>query len=195
MSNISLLWWHLPHLRQEVKSPHDLKPRHRPQTPPKAGDLVRICNLPYAEAALFVTGAVAVLTHPTPRRPLCHEPAQASAMEPSGSRWEANVLTFYGPDMYRPAGRILLSPHCFQILPSSHKVAKTLREYREREVALWGLVNHLQLKKPNEKAVMAARAFMATLENSCFRTPSPGAMEPDPRQSEGTLERETVFIT
>jgi len=168
MINISLLWWHLPHLKQPVKSPHDLKPRHGPQTLTKAGDLVRICNLSYAEAALFVTGAVAVLTHPTPWRPLCHEPAQASAMEPSGSSWEANVLTFYGPDMYRPAGRILLSPHCFQILTSSHKVAKTLREYHEREVALWGLENHLQLKKPNEKAIKAARAFMATLENSCF---------------------------
>jgi len=193
MSNISLLWWHLPHLRQPIKSPHDLKPRHGSQTLPKAGDLVRICNLPYAEAALFVTRAVAVLTHPTLRRPLsCHEPAQASAMEPSGSSWEANELTFYGPDMYTPAGRILLSPHCFQIFTSSHKDAKTLREYSEREVALWGLENHLQLKKPNEKAIMAARAFMATLENSCFRAPSLGVMEPDPRQSEGTLPHSTV---
>ena len=76
ISNTSLLWWHLPHLRQPVKLPHLLKPRHGPHTLPKARDLVRICNLPYAEAALFVNGPVAVLTHPTPRRPLCHEPAQ-----------------------------------------------------------------------------------------------------------------------
>ena len=48
----------------------------------------------------------------------------------------------------------------------------------------------MQLKEPNEKAIMATRVF-ATLENSCFRT-SPGAMEPDPRQGEGTLPHSTV---
>ena len=90
-------------------------------------DLVRICNLSYAEAALFVNGAMAVLALLMPRRPLWHEPAQASAMEPCGSSWKANILTFYGPDMERPAGRILLPPHCFQILTSSKQVAKTLR--------------------------------------------------------------------
>jgi len=97
-------------------------------------------------------------------------------MEPRGSSWEANLLTFYGPHMKRPAGRILFSPHCFQILTSSKQVAKTLRGYRGREAALVGLENHLQLKTPDEKAVKAARAIMATLENSSFRTPT----EPQP---------------
>jgi len=113
-------------------------------------------------------------------------------MEPRGSSWEANLLAFDSPDMDRPAGRILLSPHCFRILSSSQQVAKTLRGYRGREAALVGLENHVQLSTPNEKAVKATRAFMATLENYSFRSPSPMVMEPDPRRSEGTLPHPTV---
>ena len=66
-SNISLLWWHLPGLRQPVKQPHPLGPRRGAHTPPKAGDLVRIRNVPNAEAALFVNGAMVVLALPMPR--------------------------------------------------------------------------------------------------------------------------------
>jgi len=135
-----------------------------------------------------------VLALPMPRRLLCHEPAQASAMEPRGSSWEANILTFYGTDMERPAGCILLSvaPHCFQFLTSSKQVAKTLRVWRGREAALAGLANHLQLKSPDEKAVKAAQAFMATLATSSFRRPSPRVTEPDLSHSEGMLPHPTV---
>jgi len=156
-SNISLLWWHLPGLRQPVNQPHPLMRRRGVHTPPKTGDLVRICNLPNAEAALFVHGAMVVLALPMPRRPLCHESAQASAMGARGSSWEANIWTFYGPDMERPAGRILFPPHCFQILTSSKQVAKTLRLWRGKEAALVGLENHLRLKSPDKKAVIPVR--------------------------------------
>ena len=133
---------------------------------------------------------MAVLALPTSRRPLCHEPAQASAMEPRGSSWEANLLAIDGSYMDRPAGHIFLLPHCFQILSSSQQVDKTLSAYLGREAALVGLDNHLQLKTPNEKAFKAA--LMATLENCSFRRPSSRVMEPDPRRSDGTLPHPTV---
>jgi len=196
--NMSLLWWHLSDLRQPSKQPHPLRPRHGPHTPPKAGDLVRICNLPYAEMALFVNRAMAVLTFPVPRQPASHEPDQTSATTSRVSSWEAKILTSQSPDMKRPAGRILLSLHCIQILTSSQQVGKVLRVLRGKEAALEGLENHL----PDDKTVTAARAFMKTLttSNSILQmvpgrqqdkasrpsqnSPSPRVIEPDPRHSE-----------
>jgi len=165
-SNMSLVWWHLPDLRQPVKQPHPLRPRLGPHTPPKAWDLVRICNLPYAGAALFVNGAMAVLTFPVTRQLASYEPDQPSAMKPRMGSWEANILTSQGPDMEGPAGRILLPPHCFQILTSSKQVDKVLRVWRGKEATLEGLENHLQLETPDDKAVTAARAFVKTHRTS-----------------------------
>jgi len=99
---------------------------------------------------------------------------------------------FYGPDIESPAGRILLPPHCFQILTSSKQVAKALRVWRGKEAALVGLENRLQLKTLGHKAVTAARAFMATLATSSFRRPSPRVAELDPRHSKEVLPHPTV---
>jgi len=127
ISNMSLLWWHLPDLKPPVKQPHPLRPRNGPYTPPTAGDLVQIYNLPYAEAALFVNRAMAVLTFLVPRQLAIHEPDRTSATTSRVSSWGVNIQTFQGPDMERPAGRILLPLHCIQILTSSQQVGKVLR--------------------------------------------------------------------
>jgi len=201
-SNMSLLWWNLPNLRQPVKQPHPLRPRHGPHTPFKAGDLVRIFNLPYPEAALFVNGAMVVLTFPVPLQPASHEPDQTSAMTSRVSSWEVNILTSQGPDMERPAGCILLPLHSIQILTSSQQVGKVLRVWRGKGATLEGLENHLLLETADDKAVTAARAFIKafTTSNSILRvvlgrqqdkmsrppqnSPSPRITEPDPRHSE-----------
>ena len=101
--------------------------------------MLRICNLSYAEAALFVNRAMLVLTFPVPWQPASHEPDQTSAMTSRVSSWEANILTSQGPDM----GHILLPLHCIQILRSSQQVWKVLRVWLEKKAALEGLENHL----------------------------------------------------